>query len=144
MKSVRMNLFDLFDINRLFAIRPPVDFRFDWLLWFYAAAAVLSLLIFFLLGTRQTARNRMPRIRLIKDALKTLFYTSLVGVFLVFSRVQDVALFSMRLWLLLLILMQIGLAAYYGYMWQREIPAYEARLAKQIEKNKYLPKRKKR
>jgi NADH:ubiquinone oxidoreductase subunit 5 (subunit L)/multisubunit Na+/H+ antiporter MnhA subunit len=135
----------LFDLNRLFSRYIPATFAFQKILLYIFGGIVLVAGVTWLavaIGTRDKTKRIAQR--QIASMAKGYLTVSMIGLFLLLCRMQKIPLFAMRIWLFIIILMLIGMIGYYGYLWLVEYPASQAAYTRELIKQQYLPKPKKK
>jgi len=139
------NLNDLFTAARLFDNRPFSDFQYGpALFWFFSLLLITSFIGKVSLGYILQERSQRLKKRIFSQIFTLGLILAPVGLFLVFAREQAVAFFAMRFFMLFLLILLLALAVYFAYVWLKLLPAQEQRVHAQIQKNKYLPKPKKK
>mgnify|MGYP000573349800 CR=1 FL=1 len=135
----------LFSLSRLFDTRPSSSFKYSDLLLYWFSMSSLAWIIFMfiinrLLGSKQQNLNRLFCFKLARYYL----ISNLTGLFFLLARVQNIPLFGMRFFLLVTILIQIGMALYFVFEKHKKFPAYQKKYLKELERQKYLPKKRKK
>lgn len=139
------NLNDLFNASRLFDNRPFSDFEYGpALFWFFSLLLILAFIGKVSLSYIMQERHQRLKKRILSQVFTSGLILAPIGLFLVFAREQAVAFFAMRFFMLFLLILLLALAIYFAYVWLKLLPPHEERVQAQIEKNKYLPKRKKK
>lgn len=140
-----MNLRNLFNTSRLFSARPPVSFQYGQGLYIYFSLMIVGCIVALLVSDRLlNAKARTLHRSFIHKIARYYMISAIIGIILVFARLQYIALFAMRFLLLGLILVQIGMIGYFVFEAKVEFPKYQKSFLSEMERQKYLPKRKKR
>ncbi|MBI2263121.1 hypothetical protein HYU72_00515 [Candidatus Berkelbacteria bacterium] len=130
-----MDFKKLFNFDYLFNPYPSADFFFAKpLLVFFSIILVLALATYFTL--------KKPPYQKLKKGLFRLFLScSLTGFVLLFFRNQAIPYFSMRVWLILFFIIYDIWALFILFYLARKLPFEIRQYQKQLEKEKYLPKK---
>ncbi|OIP98769.1 hypothetical protein AUK40_01085 [Candidatus Wirthbacteria bacterium CG2_30_54_11] len=145
MNTTGNQLQTLFDTDNLFNVHPPSAFS-TASVYFTVFFLLIAVWIIapFVLKTMFPAKGSAILRQFLRKITSYFATASLLGVFLVWCRIQYIAFFSMRIWLLSLVLLQIGMALYFIYEARILYPRFMSMYRQQLEKEKYLPKRKTR
>lgn len=134
----------LFDVDRLFDNAPPSSFEWgnEFLYSFIAIAIVAFVTRVF--ASRVLKDQTQKYIKALVNQISTVyFWLAAIGIFLVLARTQFIQFFSMRFFLLTLILTLFGFAIYYITVFFTQLPGYQARLSQSQKQRRYLPQAKK-
>jgi len=135
----------VFNTDRLFNTYPPSSMAYARELMFLyisiivAAFVVYAAVAFLFPNKKQTLLKKFSR-----KICRYFVGVALLGVLFVISRLQYIAFFSMRFFLLVNLLAILSMIWYFVYEWVYEYPKYQTKFLQQIEKEKYLPRRKTR
>ncbi len=145
MSTIISQLQSLFDLDTLFDARPPSAFApASLFVTVFVVLIALWAVTPFALRTFLPQKEYAILRQFIRKVTSYLAVPAFFGIFLIWCRVQYVAIFSMRIWLLALVLMMVGMIGYFVFEASVEYPKFMSMFKRELEKEKYLPKRKTR
>ncbi|KXK26748.1 MAG: hypothetical protein TR69_WS6001000766 [candidate division WS6 bacterium OLB20] len=140
-RLARFDFSNYLNPDNLFAVDPgPTDFQ----AWFYALA--FGFLILVIIGRVVLRRVEIDGVyrALLRRFLKWSFWLAIVLVVLALARGQGIRILNMRLWPLVVLLLELINLGYLVYQLVRKEPKKKSEVKRVTEYQKYLPRKKKK
>ena len=141
-----INFADVFSFDRLFQTTLPSTFSLKQEVFLiFIVITVLSFLVQLVNGRLFNKEKHESTLKQYVAKISQYYMmVGLFGLFFWFSRVEGLSIFAMRFWLLLTFTIGIGMIGYFYYEFKHILPLVQQQHVQLLEKQKYLPKKKKK